>query len=171
MRIVAETPHLIIRTWQESDLPDYAELLGDSIESTRYSEQGPDSRAETDLWRYQLEQDAHGWSRWAVVYKETNEFIGYCGFAPYHHDVEISWRFLPDFRGKGLVIEAIEALAKVGFETLGFDKIISFTSPDNLVTQGIMKQVGMTLDRIEGWSSFTIARYSLSKDSSPGTLR
>ena len=164
MRVVVEMHHLMIRTWQEGDLASYAALLGHDDENLeKFSADGPDSRAETELWRYQLEQDKNGWSRWAVVQKESNCLIGYCGFAPYHNDVEISWRFLPGYLGRVEVVDAIEAVMKVGLQQLGFDKIISFTSPDNYGALKILAQVGMTLDCLEGWSSFVVARYSVSQ--------
>ena len=166
MRVVAETSQLVVRTWQERDLADYAALLGDedATDLTEFSSEGPACRAETELWRYQLEQDKLGWSKWAVVHKKSQQLIGYCGFSPYHHDVEISWRFLPEYRGKGLAIEVIEAVVNVGLNQFGFKKIVSFTSPANHHTVGVMKQVGMTLDRIEGWGQCSAVCYSLSSN-------
>ena len=153
MRVVAETFQLIIRTWQESDLAGYAALLGDEEAENLvgFSPGGPKCRAETELWRYQLEQDKLGWSRWAVVYKKTNKLIAYCGFSPYHHDVEVNWRFLPEFRARNLVIEAVEAVVDVGVNQLGFKKLVSFTHPANHDTVDIMKRVGMKFESIQGW--------------------
>jgi len=163
MRIVTETSHLIIRTWQESDFPNYATLIGDNPNDLNgFSDNGPNCRAETELWGYQLEQDRFGWSRWAIIYKKTNELIGYCGFAPYHDDVEINWRFLQKWRSSSLAIDAIKAVAQVGFEVLNFNKIISFTRADNSFSIEILEKVGMTLECMEGWSTCTVARYSLS---------
>ncbi len=162
MLIIADTPRLIIRTWQEIDLPDYASLLGETLSDNTGSDCSiPSSRAENELWCFQAEMDRRGWSRWAVELKEGRKLIGYCGFAPYGKDVELVWRFQPEFRGQGLVVEAAEAVAKLGFETFRFDQIISFTNPDNDFAQSVMLELGMTLECFEGWSSVTVARYSL----------
>ena len=83
MRVVVETPHLLIRTWQELDLQGYADLIGDEYEQlSGFSSEKPACRAETELWRYQLELDKRGWSKWAVVFKENCQLVGYCGFFP-----------------------------------------------------------------------------------------
>ncbi|MGI9273278.1 MAG: GNAT family N-acetyltransferase [Endozoicomonas sp.] len=162
MLIVAETPRLIVRTWHEKDLKAYGRLIGQESVSERFSEDGPASRAETELWRYQLELDKRGWSRWAVVLRETSSLIGYCGFAPYGDDVEISWCFIKDHRGRGLVMEAVKAVTTLGFDRLGFRKIITFAASDNEFSRGIIQKLGMSLDRFEGWNNLTVARYSLS---------
>ena len=69
MLIVTETPRLTIRTWQEQDLRAYGEIVGRENLPERFSDGVPASKPETELWRYQLELDQRGWSRWAVVHK------------------------------------------------------------------------------------------------------
>lgn len=162
MRVVTETPRLIVRHWQPKDLQAYCALLGeeDFSEAEIMSDE-PMSQAETDFWRYQVELDKWGWSRWAIISRETHQLIGYCGFAPYGKSVEMSWKFMPEFRGLGLMVEATKAVAQHGLKQLGFKKIISFASPDNNFAQDVMQKTGMTLDCFEGWSNCTVARYSL----------
>ena len=164
--IVTDTPRLIVRTWQLQDLDAYSTLMGDPPSQTTDATAAvmatePGSLAETELWRYQAELDKWGWSRWAVVFKENNQLIGYCGFSPYGKHIEMSWRFLPAYRGQGLVFEAVEAVTQLGFNQLGMAEIISYTTPNNEFAQGVMRQVGMTLDRFEGWSTCTVARYRI----------
>ena len=161
MLIVAETPRLILRTWHEADLQPYAELTGQTLLFKQFSENNPASKAETDLWRYQVELDQKGWSRWAVVLKESHQLVGYCGFSSYGETVEMSWRFNKDYRGKGLVVEAAEAVTDLGFKRLGFQEIISFASPQNEFALGVIEQLGMILKGFEGWSNMTVARYSM----------
>ncbi|MDD7805391.1 MAG: GNAT family N-acetyltransferase [Endozoicomonas sp. (ex Botrylloides leachii)] len=163
MQIIVETSHLMVRTWQEQDLASYAVIVGDenATKLKVFGSETPQCRAETELWRYQLEQDKQGWSRWAVIHKGSQQLIGYCGFSRYLNEIEINWRFLPEYRCKLITIEIIEAVVHVGFNQFGFNKIISFTSPSNHRTLDVMKQVGMTLDRIEGWGQCSALCYSL----------
>lgn len=162
MLIVTDTPRLILRTWQLQDVDAYSALLGETLAcSSDVMATEPGSLAETELWRYQAELDKWGWSRWAVVLKENNQLIGYCGFSPYGKHIEMSWRFLPAYRGQGLVLEAVEAVTQFGFNQLGMAEIISYTTPSNEFAQGVMHQLGMTLDRFEGWSTYTVARYRI----------
>lgn len=162
MLIIADTPRLIVRHWQPEDLKAYAALVNDdSVQDFSITADEPGSQAENELWRYQVEQDKWGWSRWAVVSKDSHKLVGYCGFAPYGKDVEMSWCFLPEYRGVGLVVEAAGAIARFGLNTLGFKRIISYTNADNEFTRDVMLHMGMTLDCFEGWSNLTVARYSL----------
>lgn len=160
MLIVTETPRLIVRTWQESDLKPYGELTGINNLPDHYSDYCPSSKPENELWRYQLELDQRGWSRWAIVHKESYRLIGYCGFSQYGENIELSWRFLPEFRGKGLVVEAAEAVSQLGFKRLGFKEIISYTASDNDFALGVIETLGMHLEGFEGWNNITVARYS-----------
>ncbi|MGI9282367.1 MAG: GNAT family N-acetyltransferase [Endozoicomonas sp.] len=161
MLIVAETPRLILRTWQEVDLQPYAEIRGTAHDEPQYGTHSPASKAETDLWRFQVELDQRGWSRWAVVLKESNKLIGICGFAAYGDSVEMSWRFSQEYRGRGLVIEAAEAVTELGFKRLGFKEIISFASPQNEFALDVMESLGMSLAGYEGWCNLTVARFAL----------
>ena len=162
MLIITDTPRLIVRHWQPEDLKAYAVLVNDDSEQDfSMTADEPGSQAQNELWRYQVEQDKWGWSRWAVVSKDNYRLVGYCGFAPYGKHVEMSWCFLPEYRGLGLVVEAAEAIARFGIDTLGFKKIISFAGANNEFAQDVMQHVGMTLDCFEGWSNCTVARYSL----------
>ena len=162
MLIVTDTPRLILRTWQLQDVDAYSALLGETLpRSLDAMATEPGSLAETELWRYQVELDKWGWTRWAVVFKENNQLIGYCGFSPYGKHIEMSWRFLPAYRGQGLVFEAVEAVTHFGFNQLGIEEIISYTTPSNEFALGVMQQLGMTLDRFEGWSTCTVARYRI----------
>ena len=161
MLIVTETPRLAIRTWQEQDLRAYGEIVGRDNLPERFSDVFPASKAETELWRYQLELDQRGWSRWAVIHKESRKLVGYCGFSSYGDQVELSWRFLPDYQGRGLVVEAVEAVAWLGFKRFGFDEIISYTTPDNEFAMNVIETLGMSLVGFEGWSNIIVARYRL----------
>ncbi|WP_252177371.1 GNAT family N-acetyltransferase [Endozoicomonas sp. 4G] len=162
MLIVAETPRLILRTWQETDLQDYANIIGEPLNERQYNTYSPASTAETDLWRYQVEIDQRGWSRWAVVLKENYRLIGSCGFSAYGDTVEMSWQFNPEYRGRGLVIEAAEAVTDLGFTRLGFKEIISFVLPENEFALDVIESLGMSLAGYEGWCNITVARFSLS---------
>ncbi|WP_062266851.1 GNAT family N-acetyltransferase [Endozoicomonas arenosclerae] len=170
MLIVAETPRLILRTWQEADLVPYADIIGSAQGEVHYSTHSPASKAETDLWRFQVELDQKGWSRWAVVLKENNRLIGSCGFSSYGKCVEMSWRFSQEYRGRGLVIEAAEAVTEVGFCRLGFKEIISFASPQNGFALDVIESLGMSLDGYEGWCNLTVARFSLTSSEALSTI-
>jgi RimJ/RimL family protein N-acetyltransferase len=79
----------------------------------------------------------------------TGQFIGFSGFSIPKFEtfftpcVEIGWRFKKDSWGKGFATEAAKACLQYGFETLDFEKIVSFTSPLNVSSEKVMKKIGM----------------------------
>ena len=70
--------------------------------------------------------------------------IGFCGFPP---DVEIGWRFLPEYQGRGLATEAATAVMRYGFDTFQFDRLISVTQPANHRSLRVIEKLGMTFEK------------------------
>ncbi|WP_287522792.1 GNAT family N-acetyltransferase [Okeania sp. SIO2C2] len=66
----------------------------------------------------------NGFEKWAVILKETNKLIGYCGIAIEEidkvHEQEIGYRFAPEFWGNGLANEAALATIQYAFKQLKF---------------------------------------------------
>jgi RimJ/RimL family protein N-acetyltransferase len=57
--------------------------------------------------------------------------------------VEIGWRFLRDFWGRGYATEAARAACAHGFDALGLSEIVAFTVPSNLRSRQLMLRLGM----------------------------
>lgn len=63
-----------------------------------------------------------------------------------HPPVEIGWRFLPEFWGRGLACEAARASLAFGFHQLGLEEIVAFTAVANTPSRRLMIRLGMTRD-------------------------
>ena len=59
--------------------------------------------------------------------------------------VEISWRLAFDYWGHGYASEAADAAIRDGFERVGLQEIIGFTTPKNVRSRRIMDRLGMAL--------------------------
>ncbi len=57
--------------------------------------------------------------------------------------VEIGWRLLPDFWGRGLAHEAACSVLQYGFSVLKLPEIVAFTTVSNLPSQRLMQRLGM----------------------------
>ena len=66
--------------------------------------------------------------------------------APFTPCVEIGWRFLPAYWGKGYAIEAARRALACAFTTLHLKEVVAFTTTGNLPSQGLMRRLGMTRD-------------------------
>jgi RimJ/RimL family protein N-acetyltransferase len=61
--------------------------------------------------------------------------------------VEILWRLLPRFWGRGLVSEAGTAVLQMAFQTLRMPEIVAFTAAENRRSIWVMERLGMERDQ------------------------
>lgn len=84
---------------------------------------------------------------WAVILKETNQFIGDCGITTQNIDgellPEIGFHIIPKFCNKGYASEATLACKNYAFDKLGYSEIYSYTNVENLASQKVAKNIGM----------------------------
>jgi RimJ/RimL family protein N-acetyltransferase len=60
--------------------------------------------------------------------------------------VEIGWRLHPDFWGHGYATEAAAASLRFGFDEVGLNEIVAFTTTLNTRSQAVMARIGMRRD-------------------------
>ena len=83
---------------------------------------------------------------------DNERFIGYVGLwpatfpAPFTPAVEVGWRLAADQWGRGYATEGARAALGYGFDTLGFEEIVSFTSAINRRSWRVMERLGMMRD-------------------------
>lgn len=89
--------------------------------------------------------DEIGYGRWACVLKDTGRVIGFCGLK-YLQDlgaVDVGYRFLPQYWGRGLATEACKASLEFGFHQLRLDQIIGLVIPQNFASIRVLEKAGM----------------------------
>ncbi len=95
-----------------------------------------------------------GWGSWAVETINSGEFIGFVGFSypadwhPCAGNIEIGWRLGSQHWGRGYATEAAKFALRVGFELLGFEEVVSFTSECNLPSVNVMAKIGLHQDDV-----------------------
>jgi RimJ/RimL family protein N-acetyltransferase len=60
--------------------------------------------------------------------------------------VEVGWRLAREHWGHGYATEAARAAIAFGFDVVGLDEIVSFTSPANERSWRVMERLRMTRD-------------------------
>lgn len=146
------TERLILRQWQPEDVPVFADMNEDA-EVMRYFP-GPLSRQQSEGWAENCRQmlEHQGWGLWAVEVRKTAEFIGFTGLhaptidLPFNPCVEIGWRLKRSAWGQGYATEAARACLQFGFEHIGLQEIVSFTSIVNTPSSAVMQRLGMKPD-------------------------
>jgi RimJ/RimL family protein N-acetyltransferase len=146
---ILRTRRLILRQWKESDLLPFARMNADqrvmefmlgkmTKEETRQSIEG-----------IKKHFDAHGFGRWAVEIADSGKFIGFVGISippytlPFSPCVEVAWRICPEEWGRGYAPEAAKEALRDGFERVGLEEIVSFTTLTNLKSRRVMEKLGM----------------------------
>jgi len=147
-----ETERLRLRTWREEDVAPFAALNGDQTAMRFMPSVMTAAETAAMVERIRAHFDAHGFGPWAVEVPGVAPFIGFVGLQRPSFDahftpcVEIGWRLLPAYWGKGYASEGAAAALRFGFEELNLDQIVSFTVAANKPSWSVMERIGMTRD-------------------------
>lgn len=144
-----ETPRLILREWQTSDIPVFTLINSDNRVMEYFLSKLTAEESLAFYHRIQNEFRTYGFGLYAVEEKETDSFIGYTGL--HHFDfntdfapgIEIGWRLRTEAWGKGYATEAATACLRYAREELGIKDIYSFTSLPNKRSERVMQKIGM----------------------------
>jgi len=91
----------------------------------------------------------NGVGRWAVILKETNEFIGWSGLKLEKnvngHDTfyDLGYRFIQEYWGKGYAIETANAFVDYGFNKLNLDTINAYADAGNKASRNVLEKAGL----------------------------
>lgn len=145
--MITQTERLIIRPFTEQDI-DALFLMNSIPAMLKYIPTAAfTSREQAEaLFHNVILQDyqQRGFGRWAVEHKADNKVIGFCGpkFIPEFNEVELGYRYFPEYWGMGIGSEAAQAALKA-FPQFGIDKTIALILEGNVGSEGVAKRVGM----------------------------
>lgn len=137
-----QTERLLIRSFQEPDIPAYAEIVADP-RVTRYLGDGrPQSYHEAARYvRDCIALEAEtGMGRYAVVL--DGELIGFCGFKPDGEHIDFGWRYAQRHWGKGFATEAARAVLRYGVEELDLWGIVAVAYEANVASVRVIEKLG-----------------------------
>lgn len=111
-------------------------------------------------------QEKHGFRKWAVFKKDTSEFIGRAGRAGWArmddtHEVEVGFKFLPQYWGNGFATEVLQALLSWGKTQIPCS-LVGFAYPDNQASLHVLKKAGMIYARHDEYDGKEIVVYCAS---------
>jgi RimJ/RimL family protein N-acetyltransferase len=92
----------------------------------------------------------YGYGRWAIILKNGMQFVGWAGLAylPEFDEIDLGYRFLPEYWGSGIATEASHAILTYGFDTLKLKKIIAIAMKEHTASIRVMQKVGMVFDKL-----------------------
>ena len=131
-----ETDRLLLREYTPDDFDALYEILSDPETMQHYP--APYDEARTRRWiEWNLENYAqYGFGLWAVVLKETGEFIGDCGITIQNIDgemlPEIGYHIHKKYWRKGFAKEAARAVRDWVFRNTDYDTVYSYMKYTNV---------------------------------------
>jgi RimJ/RimL family protein N-acetyltransferase len=149
---VIQTSRLILRQWCKEDLEPLVKLNADPrvMEFLLAPLTCEESVARLEIYSKHIED--YGWGLWAVSASGISDFIGWIGLWPIGFDahftpaIEVGWRLLPEFWGRGYATEGAMASLQYGFDTLKLNEIVATTVPANVRSRRVMEKLGMHCD-------------------------
>ena len=147
-----QTKRLILRPWKQEDLEPLSRLNADPkvMEFLLKPLTREESAARLECYTKHIQD--HGWGLWAVSAPGISDFIGWIGLWPIGFEahftpaIEVGWRLLPEFWGRGYATEGAKASLQYGFNVLNLDEIVSITVLKNLRSRRVMDKIGMHHD-------------------------
>jgi ribosomal-protein-alanine N-acetyltransferase len=144
--MILTTPRLNLRQLTPADAERFY-LLNADPEVIRYT--GDAAFAAMDEAKEFLEAYDHysnyGFGRWAVIRKEDNEFLGWCGlkYTPETDEYNIGFRFFKKYWNQGYATEAAKACLDYGLNDLGIKTIIGRATKANTASIKVLEKIGM----------------------------
>jgi RimJ/RimL family protein N-acetyltransferase len=164
VRIVLETPRLLLREFTPADVDALESVLGDPVAMQYYP--APFSRAEIEEWvrRNRARYRDCGFGLWAMLLKDSGELIGDCGCALQEvegrNEIEVGYHVRRDLWGYGYATEAARACMEYAFTQLGAERVISMVRPENLSSCRVAEKSGMKREKIIFWRGYDHCMYA-----------
>jgi len=165
---ILETPRLILRPFDEKDVDQMSELMANP-DFMRFS-LGVFTREQTVAFLDKF----IGWEhrglppQFAVIHRNDNRLIGYCGFFHQQVDemdeIEIGYRLNPDYWSRGLATEAARAVRDHGFRDLKLPRVISLIHPDNLPSRRVAEKNGMKIEKKTVFRGFPTLVFAITRE-------
>src|SRR5437870_3332158 len=161
-----ETERLLLRRFRPDDLDELAKLFADP-DVMRYVGNGqPIDRTEAERALRSIinHWERHGFGRWAVVDKQSNEFIGFGGLRSLFDTPEVVYHFSKENWGKGLATELARASLRFGFDDRGFDRIVAVAKPENRASIHVMQKLGMRFEMKTSYYNIEVVQYEITRN-------
>ncbi len=151
MRIILETNRLILRELSPDDAVGMFELDSDP-KVHQYLGNKPISeiaQAEKTIEIVRKQYAEYGIGRWAVIEKESQQFIGWSGLKfmkestnGHTNYYDLGYRLISKYWGKGYATETAIATLNYGFNFLNLNEIYATAAIENKASNKILNKIG-----------------------------
>ena len=149
MKFIIETDRLLLREFILDDAEKFYQLNlnPNVIKYTGNTAFKSIEEAKLFLENYN-DYKVNGYGRWAVINKDSNEFIGWCGlkYGELENETDIGFRFFEEKWNKGYATESATACLKYGFEVLKSNRIIGRAMKENTTSIKVLEKIGLVYE-------------------------
>ena len=141
-----ETDRLRLRPFTSDDVPVAFGWFGDPL-VMRFTPSGPDSSIEQTAARiadYQHHQSEHGFSKWIITERVSDQPIGDAGLLLLtdYGWIDFGFRLAQPFWGKGLATEAASVWLERAFGELKLNRLTAIVHPENHASINVLHKLG-----------------------------
>ncbi|MFH2103565.1 MAG: GNAT family N-acetyltransferase [Chloroflexota bacterium] len=162
-----QTARLSLRPWSPSDGDRLFTILQEEDILHYFPRTTPPTRDKVDKYiaHHLTHWQERGYGHWAVIYKQTNQIIGWCGleFLPETDETEVAYLLSRDFWGRGLATEAARSAVEFGFQVASLERIIGLAHPGNIASQRVLEKCGLQFVDRKDYFGIELFRYWIDK--------
>lgn len=144
-----ESERLSFSNWKASDMEALYRLNSDPAVMEYFPKLSTKEEAAAYITKLTDHFEEYGFTYYKVVLKKSDSFVGFIGLKWVKNDiplapfVDIGWRLLPDFWGRGLATEGAKACLAFAFSELQLSEVYSLAPLVNKPSIAVMKKIGM----------------------------
>lgn len=144
-----ETERLVLRSWREEDVDQFLQVNSDPEVMATLGPVLDRDQVSALIVRMQGIEAAHGYCFWAMVRRQDDRVIGWCGVIrgtvqPIMDQPEIGWRMARDCWGQGYATEAARATLDWLFANQSDEAAWAITTVENRGSRAVMERLGMS---------------------------
>jgi len=145
-----QTDRLLLRPYAADDLDSFHAITG-RADTNRYLYTAPRGRDQSRealkrVMHQSVIDDEHDYLLLAVVIRESGTLIGHVSLervSREHQQGEVGYVLHPDHQGHGFATEAATVMLRLGFEVLGFHRIVGRLDARNEASARVLERLGM----------------------------
>jgi len=170
MNIIIETERLLLRQLLPSDDEGMYRLDSNPNVHIFLGNQPVFSIEESRQYIHNIRNQylENGIGRYAIIIKETNEFIGWSGIKyiteqenGHINFYEIGYRLIEEYWGKGYGYESAKAWLDYAFKTMKIQTIYASANIKNTSSRKILEKIGMEQKNEYNWKGIPCIWYQL----------
>jgi len=146
---VLETDRLMLRRFTTEDAPFVVGLFNDEAFLRFIGDKAVRTEADAATYidrEYIASYSRNGFGPYCVMLKSTATPIGMCGLLlrDWLPSADLGYAFLPAYWGQGYAIEAARGVIGYAVSTLGRQRVVAITDPENLDSMKLLSRLGFS---------------------------